>query len=318
LDLTTPRVIHKVNDSKVTEKFFQAAVEWQQCQWLNGVSGNSWPAEYKISKDDFFVRCPKGGAQRQIPRSQIQKVFHNLRHTPLEISAEEKQFENQMVVMKYQDDAKVQFVGLVMPSVYEREQFLVAMGHEEVPTSTPEPPLACLPGLSKSRDLHVTLSILEAKGILAADWVVSGSDCYVKVFVIGKNGKKEIHRTQVRARTTSPVWNNTVKFDVDVEEDTFLRIELWDEDCLSEDDNLGRIDLFLEDMMADATQYSEAQWFDIQAGPWCPEATGLLQMQCTLQDARAACTDDSASTACTDDSASAAGTDDSSSTRLSF
>jgi len=291
-------VINKVNDSEVTGRFFQAAGEWQKCQWVNGASGKSWPAEYKIDKDEFSVRCPKGGAQKRIARSQIQKLFHNLRHTPLKLSAEEKQFETQFVAVKYQDNNAVQFVGLLMPSVYEREQFFIAMGHK-AELSAPNQSLVCPSGPGKNHDLHVTLSVFEAKDILAADWVVSGSDCYVKIFVVGKHGKKEIHRTQVRARTTAPVWNNTVKFDVDLEEDTFLRIELWDEDYLSADDNLGRVDLFLEDVMGDATQYSESQWFDIQAGPWCPEATGQLRIQCVLQDARAACTDESASTACT-------------------
>lgn len=297
-----PRQINKEKESGLTGKFFQAAGEWQQCQWVNGATGKPWPAEYQIGEEEFSIRCPKGGAQKQIARSQIQKLFRNLRHTPLKLSAEEKQFEKQFVALKYQDNETIQFVGLLMTSVYEREQFLAAMDPKEALLSAAKCSSTCPPEPSKNHDLQVTLSIFEAKDVLAADWIASGSDCYVKVFVIGKNGKKEIHRTQVRARTTTPVWNNTVKFDIDLEEDTFLRIELWDEDYLSQDDNLGRIDLFLEDIMSDPARYSEAQWLDIQAGPWCPEATGQLRVQCVLQDALAACTDDCASTACTSES----------------
>ena len=97
-------------------------------------------------------------------------------------------------------------------------------------------------------DIGLKVYIERAENIAAADVATKTSDPYVRVFW----EHKEIYKTAVKKLTCNPKWKEAVICKLPAGADlrqTQLRLDMYDRDLLGKDDFLGRVTVFVSDMV---------------------------------------------------------------------
>ena len=105
------------------------------------------------------------------------------------------------------------------------------------------PPPENMPG-----DIGLKIYIDRAENITAADFATKTSDPYVRVFW----EHKEIYKTEVKKLTCNPKWKEEVVCKLPAGADlrqTQLRLDMYDRDLIGKDDFLGRVTVFVADMV---------------------------------------------------------------------
>eukprot|EP01120_Amphizonella_sp_Union-15-10_P009501 TRINITY_DN360_c0_g1_i1.p1 TRINITY_DN360_c0_g1~~TRINITY_DN360_c0_g1_i1.p1 ORF type:complete len:615 (+),score=159.05 TRINITY_DN360_c0_g1_i1:50-1894(+) len=168
------------------------------------------------------------------------------------------------------------------PSVYHQSSvvpnFPPVPQHSVVPTVTSttvvttqhvhgDPKLYSYPLLvqqpSRGVDLpsFITLEIIEAKGLLAAD-SNGKSDPYVKILDrtgLHLDGKPYL-KTKTIKKTLSPVWNATFKISINHKLSS-LKLLVYDYDVLSQDDKIGEVDIPVDVLM---DQKPHEDWWNLK------------------------------------------------------
>lgn len=149
---------------------------------------------------------------------------------------------------------------------------LTKAGSHAVPSGNPE--------WRELATLHLT--IIEAKGLLAADVSMMGtkksSDPYCRISV----DESVSIRTRTIATTLEPRWDSVMKLRL-CRTDAVMRIEIWDEDSMNPDDPLGTIELGLGALHPGMTFRGWVQLTPPATSPHGSQA-GALHIELKLQE----------------------------------